>query len=265
MRWAVLVFTITTLVLDIISINESIRHSRRFLRFLPQLHLPNRAYIPFVLAPDIMAIALFTILLWTRMRLPDLLAAWSGEFKSKRTGRRRRVLGAYGAQGTLDKMSNLSTSHVWSEEDRDEVEVEEVFEEELEGLSEQEDDEEQSQISITDTSFQSEVGGPDHSDEVKGTLMRLNNRLTEKQGDRTPKPSLQGSNSRRNCHNRWIIKHGADHDLDKVIDSDSETQNDPHQAYKDLLLDLLTSHSPHISVLCEVFATRPGHNFEGAG
>lgn len=100
---------------------------------------------------------------WAALVLLELaLAVWAGEFKSKK--KRRRGLGVYGAQGTLDKMSNPSTSHVWSEEDRDEEQIEEVFEEEFNGLSDLED-EEQSQISITDSCFQLEVGGPDHSNE----------------------------------------------------------------------------------------------------
>lgn len=281
-RWAVLLLAFTSLVLDIVFINDSIQHSHHFPRLLPEAaHLPGKAYIPFVLAPDIMALALFTILLWARMRLPDrlysvhtacrilasvllvglalfcpadevhlaqeehrwenywcqlnwrrgnsdshnvmtlgdasrggsghstsstgndssfpseasslawqserrqtclvvrtrsmmtfiwtalvflelALAVWSGEFKPKRRNRRR--LGAYGAQGALDKMSNPSTSHVWTEEGQDEEgeEGEEVFEEVLDELSLEEENEERSQVSITDSSFQSDSDGHDH-------------------------------------------------------------------------------------------------------
>ncbi|KAG0341144.1 hypothetical protein BG000_010073 [Podila horticola] len=100
-------------------------------------------------------------LVWAALVFLELaLAVWSGEFKPKR---RRRGLGMYGAQGTLDKMSSPLTSHMWSEEGRDEDEEEEIFEEELEGQSGQED-EDQSQISIAD-SFPSDVGSHDQNGE----------------------------------------------------------------------------------------------------
>ncbi|KFH73282.1 hypothetical protein MVEG_00500 [Podila verticillata NRRL 6337] len=276
-RWAVLLLAFTSLVLDIVSINDSIQHSHHFPRLLPEeAHLPSKAYIPLVLVADIMALALFTILLWARMRLPDrlhsvhtvcrilasvllvglalfcpvaevylaqeehrwerywcqldwrrgnnnnnnamtledasregsgnstssidndsreawqserrqtclvmrtrsimafvwaafvflelVLAVWLGEFKLNR--RERRGLGEYGAQGTLDKTSNPSTSHVWAVEGRNEEGgeegEEEVVEEELDELSSEEENEERSQVSITDSSFQSDTDGHDH-------------------------------------------------------------------------------------------------------
>ncbi|KAF9380907.1 hypothetical protein CPB97_008072 [Podila verticillata] len=73
-RYTVLLLAFTSLALDIVSINDSIQHSHHFPRLFPEeAHLPNKAYIPLVLVADIMALALFTILLWAHMRLPDRL------------------------------------------------------------------------------------------------------------------------------------------------------------------------------------------------
>lgn len=111
-------------------------------------------------------------LVWAALVFLELaLAVWAGEFKPKR---RRRGFGMYGAQGTLDKMSSPSTSHMWSEEGRDEDE-EEIFEEELEGQSEQED-EDQSQISIAD-SFPSDVGS--HDQNGGGTSLSIDEENTK--------------------------------------------------------------------------------------